>query len=88
MSAIKMSQHCHSAALLGTHISAEKVKEIVAGGYDKVILSLDNDATYEAIKLQLHLRDKIPGMCVRGLEKDIKNMNQQEFEEYVSSILS
>lgn len=88
MSAIKLSPHCHAAALLGTHISDDKVKEIVAGGYKKVVISLDNDATYTAIKAQLALRRTIDGLFVHGLEKDIKNMNREEFAEYVSSVLS
>lgn len=46
MSAIKLAPHVHSLALLGTHISDAKAEEIAAGGYKKVLISLDNDATY------------------------------------------
>lgn len=88
VSAIKIGQRCHAAALLGVHISDGKVEEILAGKYKSVVISLDEDATFEAIKLQLRLRSTIPGLIVRSLEKDIKNMNNEEFEEYVSSILS
>lgn len=88
VSAIKLSPHCHAAALLGVMINDAKAEEIKAGGYDNVIISLDNDATHEAIKLQLKWRRKIKGLQVFGLGKDIKNMNKEEFDKYVSQNVS
>jgi DNA primase len=84
MSAIKLAPHVHSLALLGTHISDEKAEEIVAGKYKQVLISLDNDATHEAIKLQLIFRNKIKNLYLAGLGKDIKDMTQGELNEYLS----
>lgn len=84
MSAIKLAPHVHSLALLGTHISDAKAEEIAAGGYDKVLISLDNDATYAAIKLQLEHRNKIKHLFVAGLGKDIKDFTRGELHEYLS----
>lgn len=85
MSAIRLAEHCHSLALLGVMLSDAKAEEISAGGYDKVVLSLDNDATYEAIKLQLKYRRKIKGLVVIGLGQDIKDMPKDDFETYLLS---
>ena len=87
MSAIKIAPVCHSLALMGTHFSEDKMEEVVAGGYKNVRLSLDRDAVGEAIKLQFRYRSKIPGLLVASIEKDIKNMNDEEFKKYVSTNL-
>lgn len=87
MSAIKLAPHVHSLALLGTHISDAKAAEVAAGGYEKVLISLDNDATREAIKLQIAHRNTIKNLYVAGLGKDIKNMTTGEFNEYLSQNL-
>lgn len=86
MSALKLSPHFHAAALLGTHISDSKADEILAQKYENVFLSLDNDATYDAIKQQLKWKNRIPQMYVIGIEKDIKDMNPKEFYEYLQRV--
>lgn len=88
MSAIKMAPHYHCAALMGTNISGAKVKEILLqpDKYERIYLSLDNDASYEAIKQQLALRRDLPNLMVMGLPKDIKDMNEQEFKEYLERL--
>lgn len=83
VSAIKLAPHVHTLALLGTHISDAKADEISKEGYSRVLLSLDNDATYEAVKLQLQYRSKIKGLLVASLPKDIKDMNEDEFDDYL-----
>lgn len=65
------------------NLSDEKVEEIKKEGYEKVVISLDNDATYEAIKLQLKYRRQIKGLVVAGLGSDIKDMTEDEFETYL-----
>lgn len=82
LSALRLAPHVHAVALLGTNVSDAKVAEYKQGKYTRVILSLDNDATYEAIKLTLRLRGSLP-INVMGLEKDIKNMSTDEFESYL-----
>lgn len=83
MSAIKLAPYVHSMALLGTHLSDTKAEEVVAGKYDKVLISLDADATYTAIKMQLAHRNNIKNLYVAGLGKDIKDMTKGELDEYL-----
>jgi hypothetical protein len=86
VSAIKLAPHVHSLSLMGVHISDEKMDEIKAQKYQQIILSLDNDATREAIKLQLKYRNRVDNFFVHGLEKDIKDMNEEELNAYLSDI--
>lgn len=79
VSAIKLAPHVHSVALLGTNISEELANEIAAFKYKHVLIMLDNDATFKAIKLQIAWRSTIKGLLVAGLEKDIKDMTNEEF---------
>lgn len=87
VSAIKLAPHVHAAALLGTHLSQEKIDEIKsAGKYGHVILSLDQDAVLEAVKLQLKWANQLPGMCIQGIHKDIKDMSNEEFQSYLKRL--
>lgn len=88
MSAIKIAPHHHAAALLGTNLSEAKVHEILLEDkpYKRIYLCLDNDATYEAIKQQLRLSNRLTTMTVKPLEKDIKNMNPEEFKIFLEGI--
>lgn len=86
LSAIRLCPHVHALALLGTNLNEAKVAEIKQEKFEHVILSLDNDATKEAIKLQLKWRESLP-ICVHGLAKDVKNMNEAEFQTYLTGVL-
>lgn len=86
VSAIKVAPHFDALALLGTGISEAKAQEIEDGKYKYIYLCLDNDATYQAIKLQLEWRHKLPNMRVLSLEKDIKDMNEQEFKDFLRRV--
>lgn len=86
VSAIKAAPHYDALALLGTNISDSKAEEIVDGKYKHIYLCLDNDATYQAIKLQLEWSKRIPNMRVVGLHKDIKDMSPEEFEHFLERI--
>ena len=85
LSALRLCPHVHALALLGTNLNDSKVAEIKEGNFSHIILSLDNDATREAVKLQLKWREHLP-MCIHGLEKDVKNMNEAEFQTYLTRI--
>lgn len=88
MSAIKVADTYHTMALLGTHLSEAKAEEILSGEkYDHIYICLDADATGEAIKMQLAWRNKIPNMRVIGLEKDIKDMDDVEFDTFILKVL-
>lgn len=88
VSAMKIAPFYHSAALLGTNLAENKVDEILAQNpkYDRIYLSLDSDAVYEAIKTQLYWRSRVPNLLVLGIQKDIKNMNDTEFKEYLERL--
>lgn len=80
-SAIKLGQHVHTLSLMGTHLSEEKVEEILLGDYKKVFICLDADATRDAIVLQHRWRRVINGLQVYALRnKDIKDMNEDEID--------
>lgn len=84
VSAIKVAPIYHSLALLGTNLSEAKVLEIMYNNeYDNVYLCLDNDATHDAIRQQLKWGGRLKGLQVRGLEKDIKDMSKEEFNEFM-----
>lgn len=86
VSAIKLAPYLHAVALLGTNLSEAKVEEIREEGYDHIHLALDNDATMEAVKAQLKWQHRLPQLCVRGLAKDIKDMNDEEFTALLPSL--
>jgi hypothetical protein len=87
MSALKLAPHTHTVALLGTHVSQQLVDEIVNGNYDRVRISLDQDAVYEAVKLQLRMRHRVPGILVASIQKDIKDFTAEEVKQYVQEHL-
>lgn len=88
MSAIKLAPYFHSAALLGTNISESKVHEILLQPeqYKRIYLSLDNDATYDAVRKQLKLHNRLKNLLVLGLPKDVKNMTDKELKEYLERV--
>lgn len=84
MSAIKIAPHYDALALLGTNLSQAKADELVENNkYDYIYICLDNDATYQAIKMQLEWRDWIKNMRVMGIQKDIKDMDDVEFDSFM-----
>ena len=86
ISAIKLSPYYDSAALLSTNLSMAKVKEIRERKYERVYLCLDNDATAEAVRLAVSLRYKLPGLQIIGLEKDIKDYNEEEMDSFLKRL--
>lgn len=87
MSALKLSPYTHTLALLGVDISEALVEEIVEHGYKDVFISLDPDAVGQAIKLQLRLRNKIKGLLVAAIPRDVKDFSPKEMEQYVQDHL-
>ena len=87
MSAIKVAPHYHSLAICGTNLNEARIEEIQKQEkYERIYLCLDNDATYEAIKMQFKWRSRVPNMLVLGLQKDIKDMDDEEFTEYLGRL--
>lgn len=89
MSAIRLAPFFHSIALLGTNLSDTKVEEIQAQEpkYERVFIALDNDATMDSIRTQLRLRSRMPNLFVLGLQKDIKDMDTNEFQEFLKRVV-
>ena len=87
VSAIRLAPFTHSLALLGVNVSEAKVEEILAAEpkYQQILLSLDEDATLESIKQALKWKNRI-NLLVVPLQKDIKNMDAREFQEYLNRI--
>ena len=86
VSAIRVAPFFHSAALMGVNLSDAKVEEIRKRKYKVVYLCLDNDATGQAVRLALKLRNKLPQLQVIGLDKDIKDMNEEEFQSFLNRL--
>lgn len=86
-SAYRAGTYYHSLALLGTNLNESKIDEILQQSrYSKIILALDNDATMQAVKLSIRWRRKLPNLEVRGLAKDIKDMNDEEFNRFKAGL--
>ena len=81
-SAIRCFQAGFSAvSLSGTHISDERIEEIVEARnhlHFRPLLALDADAFPASIKKMRRLRTKLPGINVIKLDKDIKNLTPLE----------
>ena len=87
VSAIKIAKYAHSVALMGTNLSEAKLLEIMYNGdYDRVHLTLDKDAIYEAIKTQLKWRERMPNLMVLGIPQDVKDMDKAEFANFLERI--
>lgn len=82
-SAIRMAPYMHSCALLSTNLSDAKVAEIKRENYKRIILCLDKDATSQAIMYGLKYRQQLPALQIRGLPCDIKDMDKQEFDDFL-----
>lgn len=80
-SAIKMAPHMDAVALLSTNLSDDKIREIKKQGYNRIFLCLDRDAVGQAIVYGIRFRTELPALQVRGIKKDIKDMNESEFAE-------
>lgn len=89
MSAIKLAPYVHTLALLGTNLSEAKINEIPKSGpekYDNIYLCFDNDATSTAVKTQLDWVEVLPNMRILGLQKDIKDMTDEEFTVFLERL--
>ena len=88
-SALKLSAvpGVNAIALLGTSLSDELSNRIHAAYPGvPVIISLDQDATSTALLTVVKARRFIKSIKMIPLNKDIKEMNKKEFDEYVSKL--
>lgn len=73
-------------ALMGTDLSYAKARELKASGVKNFVLSLDQDATAKAVTTVIQYRSMLQNLRLIALDKDIKNMNAQEFELYICQV--
>ena len=76
-----------AVALLGTTINEARASEMVQAGYKKAIVSLDNDATDQAIRQVMGLTRFSGFFNVKPLDKeDVKDMDDANFDKFVSEV--
>lgn len=88
VSALRVNPYYDSVALLGTVFNSAKQREIRMQGYKNVIICLDKDATRTAARYSKTAGVNVPGLKVKFLNKDIKNMDDNELQEFVRDIES
>ena len=81
-SAVRATPYCNAVALAGTGCSAEYANEISAHAQD-VIWALDADATSLALRLHNKHSMLFDSSRVQVLEKDIKNMDEDELQQFM-----
>lgn len=86
VSALRVNPYFDSVALLGTSLTAEKQSEIRAQRYKNVFLCLDQDATKISARYVKNANINIPGLKVKFLKKDIKNMTEDELQTFLKEI--
>jgi hypothetical protein len=85
-SAIRASDFLTSVALLGTNLNDERVAEIKASGLRPVYLALDADAWTVAVRYAIKYRSEL-GIRLLRLEKDIKDMSNEELSAFFAASL-
>ena len=79
-SAIRVSEHISSVALLSTHLNYERIAQIKQTGLNPVWLALDPDAWRKTIGYVKDFRSLLRMIPLR-ITKDFKNMTPQELQE-------
>jgi DNA primase len=75
-----------AVALCGTLLNIDRVIEIKEQGYNSVWLCLDEDAFGEAVKYIKLYQHRLKGLRVKKLTKDVKDMDEIEFELFNQEI--
>lgn len=71
-------------ALLGTDLRMDYLLYLIPK-FDKIIIALDNDATYKSLKVRKAISDYFKEVTIWTLKKDFKDMNHTEVFEYISN---
>jgi hypothetical protein len=82
-SAVRGSLYANTVSLQGTSITDDAVMELQEF-YDDIVICLDNDATVQAIKLQRDLDLFFRKVDIVVPDKDLKDMSEEELEEFMS----
>lgn len=82
-SANKMNPYFPCVALLGVHLSEDKVNYLLTQGITSVIIALDNDATLQAIKLA---RKFAIASYILPLQRDLKDETDERLQEIAGEL--
>lgn len=84
-SAMRAQLHMNSACILGTHLNTERIEFIRASQPGVVYLALDADAYDKTISYVKKFRNDLRMIPVK-LDRDLKNMNPTELEEFFNAL--
>lgn len=85
ISAMRVSDDVNSYYLNGTNITDNDLNDLIRVPSSKKYLCLDKDATKKAISMALKLKSKIK-LHVVPLTKDIKDLSEEEYEEFIKCL--
>lgn len=80
-SAVRASRYVNAVALLGTGVGLTRAQEIAEYSTGRVTIALDQDATSQAFKLARRYAGLWGDVGVLMLEKDIKDMKEEEVKK-------
>lgn len=86
VSALRLCPYVDSCALLGTMFEPKRQKEVKSMRYKKVVLALDADATRKATKIVRQARTYLPELKVKYLDCDVKDMSEEQVNEFVKCL--
>lgn len=84
-SAMRVQPYMNSAAILGTHLNAERIAFIKSSAPTSVYLALDNDAYNKVIGYVTKFRNDLRMVPVK-LTTDIKNLDPDQLEEFFNAL--
>ena len=84
-SAVSLSVHCTSIALLGTNLLNSHIE--VLKKYKKVIVALDKDATNKAVEMSRKISQYV-NCSVAFLTNDLKNLEDKDRERFVRKYIN
>lgn len=84
LSALRLTEYTDSLAILGTDLLRPVIQDIRRQRYDTVWLALDNDAIKRAFEMRRRLQSELPNLRVMFLEKDVKDMTEDELQEKIT----
>lgn len=86
LSALRLTDHTDAVALLGTNFAIKSQTEIATQGYKNIYLALDPDASKKAARLVRQNKSKLPGLKLKLLDKDVKDMTHEELYDTCLSL--
>ena len=85
-SSVRISEFIPCAALMGTHLAPEVVQYLARIGASRLVIALDADAKKKAIDMRNKYRLLFNQIDIMFIEKDVKDMNEKEFKEFIDRV--